>query len=211
VFVTVLGQKVSALAGRAELPARVEIAREEMTSFVVSAREGMDRLRRNPVYLRGGYDERGAYTGAIAGERCFDRTGNSVPGAREVFRTFLDEMAVLGSRACDRLFQSEDGQVLRAALDEHLRPGDLIQIAIDRNAAEFVWPWAWLYGKTIDPSHRFRADANLFWGYRFVIEQIAGLGDFDGGGPLSSELPANPLRVKIGCWNFEPETKSQIE
>ena len=171
----------------------------------------MDRLRRNPVYLRAGYDRSGTYTGAITGPASCDRTGTPVDGAAEASRAFLDDMAVLGSRACDRLFQSEDGQVLRAAIEGRLMPGDVIQVAIDAGAREFVWPWAWLYSKSFDPSHRFRTDPNLFWGYKYVIEQVTGLGDFTDNEPSTPRIAGDPVRVRVGFWNFEPETKSQTE
>ena len=202
---------LTALAGRAELPARLEITREEVASFLLRTRERMDRLRRHPVYRRAGYDQSGTYTGAITGTASYDRTGRPVDEAAEAFRAFLDDMAVLGSHACDRLFQSEDGQVLRAAVEGHLVPGDVIQVAIETGAREFVWPWPWLYSESFDPSHRFRTDPNLFWGYKYVIEQVTGLGDFIDNGPATPRIEGTPVRVRVGFWNFEPETRSQME
>jgi hypothetical protein len=202
---------LTALVGRAELPARVEITRDEMTSFMVEAREMLDRLRRDPVYLRGGYDAGGTYTAAITGEPSYDNTGRRVTGAQKAFGEFLRSMALLGSRACDRLFRSTDGQILRAALRQHLQPGDCIQITIDNSASEFVWPWVWLYDASVDPSHRFQPDRNLFWGYRYVIEQTHKIGEFEGDAPVDSEVRGDPLKVRVGYWNFEPETKAQLE
>lgn len=197
--------------GRAELLARVDITREEMSDFTVKSREMMDLLRRNPLYVLGGYDKNGNYTGTLIGDAVYDRSGNVISqgNAREAFRKFLNDMAVLGSHAYDRLFRSEDGQILREALEKHLQPGETIQIAIHSGASDFIWPWAWLYRKFIDPSHRFEADPKLFWGYQYVIEQIANFEASDGDGLVTSEIDVKPLKVQIGVWNFEPETKSQ--
>ncbi|MBI1206965.1 MAG: hypothetical protein GC191_06715 [Azospirillum sp.] len=205
---------MTAFMGRAELPARVTLRRAELAGNLVEMRGLLDRLRRERIYIEGGRAADGVYGGDFAArDGTFDASGTKLPRAavRETFKKFMDDIAVLGSRIWDNLFASESARILRDAIEEHLRDGDVIQIWIDRGAEDFLYPWAWLYGQTLDPDKRHTVNTSLFWGYRYVIEQLPQypetMGRF-----VADEIPsATALSMKIGVFQFTGITDFQKE
>jgi hypothetical protein len=205
---------ITALMGRAQLPARVEMTSQEHNVYLVQMRSLLDRLRREAVYIEGGYNQQGEYVGSYTGEPGgYNAHQKRLPRATEVFNTFMQKMAQTGSQFSDALFRTDSGQVLRAAIREHLQPGDIIQIWIDRDAHDFIFPWAWLYDSDpIDSDYRFVVQNDRFWGYRYIIEQLP---QFVEQKRFHLESPIIPsqqiLRMKIGVYNFvQTSTQKQF-
>jgi hypothetical protein len=202
---------LTAFVGRAEIPARVVLTRDEIDSQVLRMRLRLDRLRRSPVYLEGGYSDQGEYLGDFKGPNArFSRTRQRLAAkdALEEWKSFITDMATLGSEFYEKLFRTESGQILRHALEENLREGDTIQVWIDSDATEFVYPWGWLYAESVNPSKRIVVNNDRFWGYRYVIEQVARFPEV-----ISRKrrtAPSNAgLSVQVGIWNFVPTTDAQ--
>jgi hypothetical protein len=128
---------------------------------------------------------------------------------REAFNSFLKEMALLGSKFWDELFGDPSGQLLRQAIEDHLQEGDIIQIWINCDATDFVYPWVWLYGETLDPGRRFQVRKERFWGYRYVIEQLPQYPETVSR-LLEDEIPfESRLRIKVGVFPFQGTTEAQ--
>lgn len=203
---------LTAFVERAELPARVEMTREELNSNLVEMRGLMDSLRRESVHVEGGYTRDGTYVGDyISEDSGYDDVRERVANWHmrgDVFKGFMTSMALLGSKFYDNLFGSESAQLLRKAIEESLEEGDVIQIWIDEDASEFVYPWAWLYTQTVEPRKRFTVQHNLFWGYRYVVEQLPQYPETKTRS-LSNEIPYDQLDVKVGTYAFERTTKTQ--
>ena len=202
---------LTAFVGRAEIPARVVLTSGEIDSHVLRMRSRLDRLRRSPVYLEGGYSDRGEYLGDFKGPGArFSRSNQRLPArdALEEWKSFITDMATLGNEFYDKLFRTESGQILRRALEENLKDGDAIQVWIDSDATEFVYPWVWLYAESVNPSKRVVVKNDRFWGYRYVIEQVARFPEI-----ISRERRTPPsnngLSVQVGIWNFVPTTDAQ--
>jgi hypothetical protein len=117
-------------------------------------------------------------------------------------------MATLGSEFYDKLFRTDSGQILRQALEGNLKEGDAIQVWIDSDATEFVYPWVWLYAETVNPSKRVVVKNDRFWGYRYVIEQVVRFPEL-----ISRKRHPTPsnngLSMQVGIWNFVPTTDAQ--
>jgi len=202
---------LTAFVGRAEIPARVVLTRDEIDSQVLRIRSRLDRLRRSPVYLEGGYSNQGEYLGDFKGPNGrFSRSRQrlAVKDALEEWKSFITDMAGLGNEFYDKLFRTESGKILRRALEENLKDGDAIQVWISENAKEFVYPWVWLYTESVNRSKRTVVKNDCFWGYRFIIEQVAGFPEV-----IYRERRTVPsgdcLSVKVGIWNFVPTADAQ--
>jgi hypothetical protein len=204
---------LTAFIGRAEIPARVVLTRDEIDSQVLRVRSRLDRLRRSRVYLEGGYSEAGEYLGDFKGSTArFSRARERLPAkdAMNEWKSFITDMATLGSEFYDKLFRTKSGQILRQALEENLQEGDAIQVWIDSDAVEFVYPWVWLYAEPVNPSRRFVLKNERFWGYRYVIEQVARFPEVIFGEPRIAPSGAC-LSAEVGIWNFVPTTSAQRE
>jgi hypothetical protein len=100
--------------------------------------------------------------------------------------------------------------LLRQVIEDELEEGDIVQVWIDSDARDFVYPWAWLYPKTIDPSKRYVVQKDLFWGHRYIIEQLPQFEEtLDKDLPTIKILYGDKLDVRIGVWNFETFTRNQ--
>ena len=149
----------------------------------------------------------GDYTGNKEGG--FNKEGQqNKADAKTLFEKCMNNMARLGSSFCDKLFCTEDGMMLRKIIDDNLHEGDIIQIWIDRNATDFVFPWAWIYGETVDCGDRYKYRSDLFWGYKYVIEQRPLFGETVGK-ILPFKMEADHLDIKVGIYRFDPTTKIQ--
>ena len=115
---------ITVFMGEAILPARVHISRSELTGHLVAARRAMDGLRREPLFVDGGYTETGEYTGDYRTAR-FNRERRRFPAAEiaESQTRFLSTMAFLGNRFYNDLFRSDSGRLVRAAIDRRLQTG----------------------------------------------------------------------------------------
>lgn len=203
---------LTAFLGRAELPARVTISRNEVAGALVRMRGLMDDLRREPLYIEGGYDANGEYVGDMSGkEGGRDVAGNRIPAARvtETFNAFMKDMATLGSQLSDNLFATDSARLVRDAIQQHLRDGDVVQIWIDRDAHDFVYPWSWLYDRRVEPGKRHVVEQTAFWGSRFVIEQLPEYPETIGRA-LPEAIAADPLlHIRVGVFPFEKTTERQ--
>ena len=81
-------------------------------------------------------------------------------------------------------------------MEEFLEEGDVVQIWIDREATEFVFPWTWLYPRSVKPDDQ--ADKSLFWGYRYVIEQLPQYAETARRPPPDPLMAVQELDVKVG-------------
>ena len=186
---------ITAFMGRAELPARVKMTRQELSGHLVTIRGLLDELRKTREYIEEGYDRKGEYVGVYVGTR-----------AAETFEKFIREAAQVGQRFWEDLRRTESFRLLSDAIEAHyergeLAKGDIIQVWIDQGATDFVYPWPWLYTLPIDRSHPWRKEG--FWGYRYVIEQLPQFPETVGKEFETNEIPAeDALRVKIGVFNF---------
>jgi hypothetical protein len=205
---------LTAFMGRAELPARLKMTRDELNSNLVKMRTLMDDLRRDSIYIEGGYTSDGKYIGnytsAASGYSKFRDRVEAWKTRGRVFKEFMRKMALLGSQLFDNLFRSESAQLLCNAIQEHLQEGDIIQIWVDEDASDFVYPWVWLYGKTIEGRKRQKVEKDLFWGYRYIIEQLPQYPETKIRPIGSYKLPSKQLDIKVGTFPFET-TKAQKE
>jgi len=209
--------KLTAFMGRAELPARVRITRAELNGQLVQMRAAMDMLRKEPYYIDGaGYDAAGEYTAdLLSNDGAHGQFGQSLSKVKRQkiqkrYQAFLEEMAYLGSQFWDRLFgRTDSGRLLRQAIEQHLQDGDIIQVWIDREATDFVYPWSWLYGKTIEPGDE--ADKDRFWGYRYVIEQLPQYEETARKPPPTPVLAVDELDIKMGAYDFPQLTGRQVD
>ncbi len=209
--------KLTAFLDRAELPARVHITRAELNSQLVKMRAAMDKLRKEPYYIDGaGYDAAGEYTAdLLSDDGAHGQFGQSLSEVKrqkiqQRYQAFLEEMAYLGSQFWDRLFGGTDSsRLLRQAIEEHLQDGDIIQVWIDREATDFVYPWSWLYGKTIELGDE--ADKNRFWGYRYVIEQLPQYEETARRPPAAMVMAVDVLDIKMGAYDFPQLTGRQVD
>lgn len=121
----------------------------------------------------------------------------------------MRQMAYRGSRFYDALFKTESGQMLREVLRENLQEGDIVQIWIDSDASDFVYPWAWVYEKTVDPGDRYTYQKDLFWGYKYIIEQMPQFPETRSKELPSSIIQSDHLNVRVGVAMFEQTTALQ--
>lgn len=202
---------LTAFIGRAKYPARVEMKTEEITKKLVKIRGFLDDLRRESCYLEGGYDWRGRYIGDfLGGEGSFNvyREPIEAGAARDVFDKFRERMAQYGSDLYYDLFKEESGELLRKIIEDNVREGDIIQIWLDRNSSDFMYPWAWLYSEKLEPSETVEVENHKFWGYRYIIELVPQFKETLIDVP-PIEIRYDQLDIKIGVWNFEHSTELQ--
>ncbi len=203
---------ITAFIGEAVMPARVTLSTEKLNSNLIKMRQEMDRLRKSRLYLEAGYNEKGEYVGDYRSKSGgYDKYRQQLKKSIfvDVHKTFLRRMANLGNQFYIELFGTESGLILRQAIEDHLHTGDIIQIWIDRDANDFVYPWAWLYTETFDISKRYHPSKEKFWGYEYIIEQLPQFRERAGKAHPGVEIPSDPVDIKIGVYNFEPTTKTQ--
>jgi hypothetical protein len=202
---------LTAFMGAAELPARIEMTVDECNDFLLKIRNVLDDFRKEQVFVDGGYDEGGTYVGAYIGHLDgFTRDHQPITALKRqaIVTKYMNRMARLGSRFYQAVFGTESARTLSHAIEEALEEGDIIQIWIDKDARDFVFPWAWLYTEPVDPTRRFKAKKERFWGYRYIIEQTPQFPEVIGI-PMPRAIPYDSLDIKIGVWNFESFTNNQ--
>lgn len=91
------------------------------------------------------------------------------------FLSFVRRLAKAGRGLWVRLFK-QSAQSAIAAIGDWLekRPvaaGGIIQISMDAEAADFVFPWAMLYDRPVPPKEYQLPAPDGFWGARYCIEQ----------------------------------------
>lgn len=200
---------ITAFIGRFEAPVRVQISRGELESNLSIIRELLDELRLERVYVTQGFDKRNSYLGDYSGET-FDDQGRKLSGeeAAKVFNGFMKKVARAGSTFCHALFKSKPAKRLREIIRKTLRPGDLIQIWIDDQARDFLYPWHWLYDEPVDKPN-FEPKSEMFWGHKYIIEVMPHFKELYKYDPPNAEIPSgDELVIKIGVYNFV-ETENQ--
>lgn len=113
---------------------------------------------------------------------------------------FLDDMSRLGNELWLSVFRGLNGPRLATMIDYELtRPGDIVQVWIDRSALDFVFPWPWLYPEHLIAGKHHEVDIRQFWGYRFVVEQLRQLTEDK---RPASVVTGEPLRIAGALHNF---------
>jgi len=198
------------LVRTAELPMRVKISQDELSSTLLRARGILDRLRRDPIILDGGYGIDGSYVGAYnLPPGSYKSDGSWIDAAKVNSRIdgFLRDMALAGASFRGALFSDDAGMMVLEAIRANAPAGSIMQIWLDRDVLEFAYPWTWLYDKPFDPAYRQSVDTSMFWGHRWVIEQV---GDWLESSIRPTRLitinAKSGLRVRVGLYNF-PETE----
>jgi hypothetical protein len=114
----------------------------------------------------------------------------------------LKNVSALGTEIVTRLFDySPGGDFFElGAMVRDVLPGmSIVQISLNEDSKDFVFPWAALIvNPDADPDAP--VDAQNLWGYRFVIE-VKRRGD---GAPSRPDL-RTPARLKYARWNFKNE------
>lgn len=202
----------TACIGAAAFPARAQLSKEELGSYLLETRKLMDELRRNPVYVEEGFDPEGNYIGAYTG-KVYKATGDVSDGiaASETFEKFRKQMAVAGSRFWHNLFnKTASGKRLNDIINRHLSDGSVIQIWIDKEARDFIYPWSWIYNDHVNPGRRFTVRNEHFWGYKYIIEQIPEFVETIAECPAQNPIPSETsLRLRMGVFEFERATENQ--
>ena len=126
--------------------------------------------------------------------------------AAEVKDAFLVRAAELGSRIFASLFNYQEaadlsrlGDMVRETLDDTA----IVQVALSKDAADFVFPWQIL---AVDPERPAEpADPANLWGFRFVIE-VKRCGDAP---PPSSGAAAALAKAQVdyAYWKFGNEAE----
>jgi hypothetical protein len=193
------------LIGRAEFPVRVRMKGEELADRLVKVRKRLDRLRREPTLIEGGFTEDGRYEGNIDQLHLFNRGGQRLDmgQAQRATDAFLTDMALLGARLRDDLFSSPDGAIAYRLIKEGLKPDAVIQIWIDRDASEFLFPWVWIYDDHVRPGRRVVAEWRHFWGAKYVIEQLPQFSErMLAPEPVPEIGGSAPLKLAFGPFTF---------
>lgn len=202
---------LTAFMGEAELPARVEMTVDECNDCLLKIRGLLDDFRKEQVFVDGGYDGKGTYVGAYIGQLDgFNRDHQRINALKrqEIVTRYLKQLAREGSKFYKAIFGTLSARILSQAIEEVLKEGDIVQIWIDRDARDFIFPWAWLYSETVDPSRSYKVKKELFWGYRYILEQKLQFPEVEKiAMPLA--IPYESLDIKIGVWNFTTFTDNQ--
>jgi len=208
---------VTVLCKTAELPLRATFSADELNSHWFRIRGILDRLRRDPLILDGGFTADGTYSASFAdGEPHFRRRqpgeGQSAELSASRIRSqteaYLQELALAGVALRSALFKSKENQIAFTAIQEGAPDGEVVQIWLGRDALDFVLPWAWIYDGPLDPT--YRADApkvGLFWGHRMIIEQVADCVESAPSVPSAPQPGGRArLKVRVGTWPFTETT-----
>ena len=99
----------------------------------------------------------------------------TLEGEPDQLRQQLRRLAIAGQHLWVALFMRQiTGSLARVGdlLKRHPpAPGSVIQVSVDRSAADFVFPWALLYDRPVPPTEAEPIDPQGFWGFRYVVEQ----------------------------------------
>jgi CHAT domain len=116
----------------------------------------------------------------------------------------LKNVAALGTEIVTRLFDySRNGDFfeLGAMIRDVLPDMSIVQISLNEDSKDLVFPWAALTVKP-DEDPDAAVDAQNLWGYRFIIE-VKRRGDGVAAPPEAR--PAGPARLAYARWNFKNE------
>ncbi len=104
-----------------------------------------------------------------------DTFSRQLEGREEERAAALRKLAETGRRLWVTLFRREVGSAIfdvgRWLQMYPLEPDSLIQISLDRDASDVVFPWALLYDRELPHESHEPPDVDGFWGVRYVIEQ----------------------------------------
>jgi CHAT domain len=116
----------------------------------------------------------------------------------------LKNVSALGTEIVTRLFDYSPGGdffELGAMVRDVLPDMSIVQISLNEDSKDFVFPWAALTVKPeADPDAP--VDAQNLWGYRFIIE-VKRRGD--GVPSRAGERAPRPARLAYARWNFKNE------
>jgi hypothetical protein len=185
---------------------RVRSSRAELDLLLMQVRARLDRQRRDPILVDGGYEASGTYVGSYApGTECRRANGSLVPALliEESWNSFLSEMAIHGRALRDRLFSDAASQEVLKAIREATSQGDVIQVWTRDEAKEFLLPWAWIYDGEYRPASRDKPQPDEFWGQRLIIEQLVEIPDPELRTTLTSRISTEDgIKIHAGVYNF---------
>lgn len=96
-------------------------------------------------------------------------------GDKEEFSIHIAKLANAGRELWRRLFKREQRSAICKIggwLEKHpLKPGGIIQVSCQKNASNFVFPWALLYDRSLSKRKGEYPTPEGFWGVRYCIEQ----------------------------------------
>ncbi len=96
---------------------------------------------------------------------------NQIEGPQGAFDSALMEFATLGRDLWHKLFGVDAMATIGDWLTQHpLEKDCIVQICVDEDARDFVFPWALIYDKKL-PAHDYEVDPEAFWGVKYRIEQ----------------------------------------
>jgi HEAT repeat protein len=133
-----------------------------------------------------------------------------VKGKRGEFQNALHDLAKMGRSLWTSLFSAKPGgalDVISQRLQQQPLPdGSMIQVSVQEEAGDFLFPWSLLYDRTV-PDAAFKTDPKGFWGLRYPIEQrIANIrAETD-----SAREVDDRLRLLFMLWKGFRNTESQI-
>lgn len=161
--------------GKIEFAAPVALSASDLEDLLVGARR---------IWLRLALGE--AYSTRLEAEN-------------EDFTRMVRLLATLGRNLWTRLFSFKTASALARVgkwLEAHpLSDGALIHVSVDRDASQFVFPWALLYDRPLPKENWKLPDPEGFWGMRYIVEQ------------RSTELPRGSdepdLRTALRIGNFQ--------
>jgi CHAT domain len=116
----------------------------------------------------------------------------------------LKNVSALGTEIVTRLFDYSPGGdffELGAMVRDVLPDKSIVQISLNDDSKDFVFPWAALTVKP-DADPDAAIDARNLWGYRFIIE-VKRRGD--GMPAAAGTRPPGPARLAYARWNFKNE------
>jgi CHAT domain len=96
-------------------------------------------------------------------------------GDTDEFLDYIRKFAKAGRNLWTNLFKIEQRSSMFHIgkwLEKHpLKLGAIIQISLDENATDFLFPWSLLYDKKVPKKEYELPDLQGFWGLRYCIEQ----------------------------------------
>lgn len=133
-----------------------------------------------------------------------------VKGKLGEFQNALYELAKMGRGLRTSLFSAKPGSALDV-IGQHLQQqplpvGSMIQVSVQGEAGDFLFPWSLLYDRTV-PDAAYNTDANGFWGLRYPIEQLVANIRAETDAPREVD---GALRLLFMLWENFRNTKSQL-
>ena len=136
----------------------------------------------------------------------------TLEGEPDQLQQQLRRLAIAGQHLWVALFMRESTGSLALVGDLLKRhppaPGSVIQVSVDRSAADFVFPWALLYDRPVPRTEAEPIDPAGLWGFRYVIEQQIPAQPRQ---TLRLAERGDPLRLGFMLWKQFRNARDEIE